>query len=62
MQGCCQFFLIMLLTFCQILLHVSNNLSSFIEKDIHLVLSKSFVYGITFGTNMSKGEIFLASS
>ena len=38
-----------------------KNFSSFIKKDIHLVLSKSFLYALIFGKNMHKGLIILAS-
>ena len=39
-----------------------NRFSSFVKKDMHLVLSKSLLYALIFGKNMNKGLIFLASS
>ena len=50
--------LIILKTFFQISLYFSNNFSSFIKKDVYLVLSKSLLYALNFGRNMNKGLIF----
>ena len=54
------FFWIMSLTFFQILLYFSSNLSFliFIKTDIHLVLSKSLPYALIFGKNILKVYFF----
>ena len=47
------------ITFSQISLYFSSNLSSFIEKRyIHLVLSKSLLYRLILGRNTHKGLFF----
>ena len=51
-------FLRLLLNFLQISLYFSNNLSSFIKKNTYLVSSKSLLYALLFGINISKSLIF----
>ena len=48
-------FLILLLTFFQILLYFSKNSLSFNRKGIYLVSLKSLLYRLIFGRNMHKG-------
>ena len=59
-------FLILLLTLSQILLYFINNLSSFIKKYIHLVLSKLFVYLLNFGSiiysSLTYSSLFINSA
>ena len=55
-------FLIMLLTFFQILLYFSNNFSSFIKKTyIYFYQNLFYLYAFIFGTNIHRGLSFLAS-
>ena len=55
-------FLIMLLTFFQILLYFSNNFSSFIKKTyICFYQNLFYLYAFIFGRNIHRGLIFLAS-
>ena len=55
-------FLIMLLTFFQILLYFSNNFSSFIKKTyIYFYQNLFYLYAFIFGRNIHTGLIFLAS-
>ena len=51
----------MLLTFFQISLYFSDNFSSFIKKDVYLVLLKSHLYALIYGRNMHKGLLFFTS-
>ena len=50
----------MLVTFFEFFKYFFNIESSFIKKVIHLVLSKSLLYVLIFGRNMSKGPIFIS--
>ena len=55
-------FLIMLLTFFQILLYFSNNFSPFIKKTyICFYQNLFYLYAFIFGRNIRRGLIFLAS-
>ena len=53
--------MVILLTFSQIYLYLSKNVSSFIEKEIHLILSKYILYILILGRNNHKDLIFAAS-
>ena len=48
----------LLLTFSQISLYFSKKFSSFIKKEMHLVLSKFLLFALIFGRNMYKGQFF----
>ena len=55
-------FLITLLTLSQISFYHSSNSSFFIKKDIYLVLTKSLLYALIFGSIMHKCLTLLPSS
>ena len=50
--------LMALLTYSQVLLYFSNNLPSFIKKDIYSVSWMSFLYEVIFVRNIHRGKFF----